>query len=56
MADYLVTGNKNIQCRYCNHSYQIPFQTTITKCPICGKHNILSFRGVVKDKHDNYVH
>lgn len=55
MTDLLAQGSKTVQCKH-GHLFQIPFQTTITKCPTCDCDVFFSFHGTVIDKNDNYVY
>lgn len=55
MTDLLSQGIKTVQCKN-GHLFQIPFQTTIAKCPVCGYDVFFSFHGTVIDKNDNYVY
>lgn len=55
MADYLAQGNKTVYCKD-GHINIIPFQTTIFKCSTCGSNAAVSFFGVIKDKHGNYIY
>lgn len=55
MADFLAVGNKKHRCK-CGHINVIPFLTTVYKCQSCGMTTCAFFRGVVIDKHGNYIY
>jgi hypothetical protein len=55
MANFLAEGNKTVMCK-CGKMNIMPFQKTIFKCAHCGMTACVFFRGVVIDKHGNYVY
>jgi len=55
MPNYPDQGTKTVKCR-CGVMNDIPFQTTIYKCPSCGETSSVSFYGTVKNKYGDYVY
>lgn len=55
MANFLVKGNKTVMCK-CGEMNIIPFQQTVYKCTHCNMTSLVFFRGVVIDKHGNYIY
>ncbi len=55
MANNPNLENKTVRCR-CGSMNNIPFQTTVYKCPSCGNTSAVFFFGTVIEKSGNYVY
>lgn len=54
MANLEPEGNKTVICRN-GHSFEIPFKTTVAKCPYCDLYIYSAFYGTVMDKYGNNI-